>query len=145
MKDLDQALAEISAIRTQMARSVVFRGYGPATVAATGLLAFVAAGLQAALIPDAAANLPVYLGLWGGTALVCVGLVGSEMIARTRRVHDGLAEEMLQTAVEQFLPATAAGVLLTVVLLAFVSAATWMLPGLWQIIVGLRVFASWRF
>ena len=145
MKDLDQALAEISAIRTQMARSVVFRGYGPATVAATGLLAFVAAGLQAALIPDAAANLPVYLGLWGGTALVCVGLVGSEMIARTRRVHDGLAEEMLQTAVEQFLPATAAGVLLTVVLLAFVSAATWMLPGLWQIIVGLGVFASWRF
>ena len=87
----------------------------------------------------------MYLGLWGGTALVCVGLVGSEMIARTRRVHDGLAEEMLQTAVEQFLPATAAGVLLTVVLLAFVSAATWMLPGLWQIIVGLGVFASWRF
>src|SRR5262249_62012617 len=108
MKDLDQALAEISAIRTQMARSVVFRGYGPATVAATGILALAASGLQAVLIPDATANLRGYLELWGGTAFVCAGLVGCEMVGRTRRVHDGLAEEMLQAAVEPFLPAAAA-------------------------------------
>ena len=36
MRDLDKALADITAIRSQMARGAEFRGYGPATVAATG-------------------------------------------------------------------------------------------------------------
>ena len=47
MKDLDKALADITAIRSQMARGTEFRGYGPITVAATGLLAMLAAAIQA--------------------------------------------------------------------------------------------------
>ena len=47
MKDLERALADITAIRSQMARGTQFRGYGPVTVAATGLLALLAAALQA--------------------------------------------------------------------------------------------------
>ena len=39
MRDLDKALADITAIRSQMARGAEFRGYGPMTVAATGALA----------------------------------------------------------------------------------------------------------
>ena len=39
MANLDKALADITAIRTQMARGAEFRGYGPATVAATGCVA----------------------------------------------------------------------------------------------------------
>ena len=39
MRDLDKALADITAIRSQMARGAEFRGYGPATVAATAALA----------------------------------------------------------------------------------------------------------
>ena len=145
LKDLDQALAEISAIRSQIARSVVFRGYGPATVATTGLLALVAAGVQAALLRDPTGNLPGYLALWAGAAVLCAGLVGVEMVTRARRVHSGLAQEMLATVVEQFVPAAAAGGLLTLVLLAFAPEATWMLPGLWQVIFSLGVFASCRF
>ena len=145
VKDLDQALAEISAIRSQIARSVVFRGYGPATVATTGLLALVAAGVQAALLRDPTGNLPGYLALWAGAAVLSAGLVGVEMVTRARRVHSGLAQEMLATAVEQFVPAAAAGGLLTLVLLAFAPEATWMLPGLWQVIFSLGVFASCRF
>ena len=116
LRDLDQALAEISAIRSQIARSVVFRGYGPATLATTGLLAFVAAGAQAAFLDDPARHVSTYLALWAGTALVCAGLVGLEMITRTRRVHGPLAQEMLWTAVEQFVPAAAAGGFFTLVL-----------------------------
>ena len=56
MKDLERALADITAIRSQLARGTEFRGYGPATVAATGLLALLAAALQAILLPDPAAN-----------------------------------------------------------------------------------------
>jgi hypothetical protein len=145
LKDLDQALAEISAIRSQIARTVVFRGYGPVTVAATGLLALVAAGVQAELLDDAAGHVRSYVALWAGTAVLCASVVGVEMITRTRRAHGGLAQEMLATAVEQFVPAAAAGSLLTLVVLAFAPEVTWMLPGLWQVIVGLGVFASCRF
>jgi hypothetical protein len=39
MRDLDKALADIFTIRSQIAAGTAFRGYGPATVAATGGLA----------------------------------------------------------------------------------------------------------
>ena len=41
MRDLDKALADIIAIRSQIAAGTAFRGYGPATVAATGGVALV--------------------------------------------------------------------------------------------------------
>jgi hypothetical protein len=144
-RDLDQALAQISAIRSQIARTVVFRGYGPATVAVTGVLAVVAAAVQARLVPDPTADLARYLTLWGGTALACGTLVGIEMVARARRVHLTLANEMLATAIEQFLPAAVAGGLLTAVVVASIPESVWMLPGLWQVIFSLGVFASCRF
>jgi len=72
MKDLDKALADITAIRSQLARGTEFRGYGPVTVAATGLLALLAAALQATLLPDAAASTFSYLMLWTGMAALAV-------------------------------------------------------------------------
>jgi len=94
MKDLDKALADITAIRSQLARGTEFRGYGPVTVAATGLLALFAAALQAMLLPDPAANAFAYLMLWTGMAALAVVITGAEMIARTRRIHGGFADEM---------------------------------------------------
>ena len=67
------------------------------------------------------------------------------MYTRTRRIHSGLSNEMLRMAVEQFLPSAGAGLLVTIVLLRYVPIATWMLPGMWQIIFGLGVFSSCRF
>src|SRR2546430_13837008 len=46
MRDLDKALADIFAIRSQIAAGTAFRGYGPATVAATGGLALFTALFQ---------------------------------------------------------------------------------------------------
>ena len=51
---------------------------------------------------------------------------------------------MIHQAVEQFLPAGVAGVLLAVVLWKFAPETLWMLPGLWQVLVSLGVFASVR-
>jgi hypothetical protein len=39
MTELRRALAEIRAIRTQVARGSQFRGYGPRSIAASGVLA----------------------------------------------------------------------------------------------------------
>jgi hypothetical protein len=67
------------------------------------------------------------------------------MHTRTRRIHSGLADEMIRMAVEQFLPSALAGALVTLVLVRYVASASWMLPGLWQIIFSLGVFSSCRF
>jgi len=53
MLDLHKALADIESIRSQVARGTQFRGYGPATVALTGVLAIVAAGIQSVWLEDA--------------------------------------------------------------------------------------------
>jgi hypothetical protein len=144
MQDLDKALADITAIRSQMARGAEFRGYGPATVAVTGALAIVAAVVQAVWLPAPAANPFAYAMLWGATAVVCFTLIGIEMVARTRRIHSGLADEMIHAATEQFIPAGVAGLLLTVVLFQYAPQSLWMLPGLWQIVFSLGLFASCR-
>jgi hypothetical protein len=67
------------------------------------------------------------------------------MCTRTRRIHSGLSNEMIRIAVEQFLPAVGAGILITIVLVRFVPAVAWMLPGLWQVIFSLGIFVSCRF
>src|SRR5262245_27021817 len=144
MRDLDKALADITAIRSQMARGTEFRGYGPMTVAATGALAIFAAVLQGLWLPEPTANISAYLALWVATAGLSVLLIGAEMVARTRRIHSGFADEMIHAATEQFIPAGVAGALLTVVLYRFAPQSLWMLPGLWQIVFSLGLFASCR-
>ncbi|HEX4487935.1 MAG TPA: hypothetical protein VH088_16785 [Terriglobales bacterium] len=145
MDDLNKALGDISSIRRQMARSTEFRGYGPVTLASTGVLAVSAAGAQTLWLPSPSIHVPEYLALWISTAFLSAALIGAEMFARTRRIHSGMADEMIHMAVEQFLPSVGAGALITVVLVHFVPSALWMLPGIWQVIFGLGVFSSCRF
>ena len=144
MRDLDKALADITEIRSQMARGAEFQGYGPVTVAATGVLAFLAAGAQAIWLPNPAADVFSYVALWVATAAVSIALIGIEMVARSRRIHSGLADEMIHAATEQFIPAGIAGALLTAVLFHSAPESLWMLPGLWQIVFSLGFFASCR-
>ena len=47
MTELRQALNDINAIRTQVARGTQFRGYGPGSVALSGVLAMAVAAAQA--------------------------------------------------------------------------------------------------
>src|SRR5438552_19216948 len=105
MKDLDKALADITAIRSQLARGTEFRGYGPVTVAATGLLALLAAALQAVLLPDAAASTFSYLMLWPGMAVLAAVVTGAEMIGRTRRIPGGFADGSRYAGIGRSLPA----------------------------------------
>jgi hypothetical protein len=145
MDDLNKVLGDISSIRRQMARTTEFRGYGPATLAATGFLAILAAGAQARWLPDPANHIPSYLGIWISTAIVSAALIGMQTVTRTHRMHSGMADEMIRMAVEQFLPSFGAGALVTLVLVSTVPSALWMLPGLWQVIFSLGVFSSCRF
>lgn len=145
MNDLYKALGDISSIRRQMASTTEFRGYGPATLATTGLFAILAAAAQALWFPDPPHHISAYLGVWVSTAVLSAALTGVQMYNRARRIHSGLSNEMLRMAVEQFLPSAAAGLLVTIVLLRYAPFATWMLPGIWQVIFSLGIFSSCRF
>jgi hypothetical protein len=146
MKELQEALSEIHCIRNQVARGTEFRGYGPASIAASGLLALLVAAVQAQWMPKPAkADLLLWFAVWAGTAAVAVLLTGIETSQRARRVHHGFAREMVQSAVVQFLPAVMVGFLLAVVVLGTAAQESWMLPGLWELIFSLGVFASCRF
>jgi len=144
MSDLDKALADIFAIRSQIAAGTAFRGYGPAAVAATGGLALATAIVQFLWLDDPSAHPLEFFAGWAAAALVSGGMIWIEMQARSRRHHSGLADVMIHQAIEQFLPAGVAGVLLAVMLLKFAPETLWLLPGLWQVLVSLGIFASVR-
>ena len=141
-RDLDRALSDILAIRSQIAAGTAFQGFGPAAMAATGGLALATTALQSIFgNPEDAVT---FLAAWVATAVVSAVLIGTEMVARARRHHSGLADEMIYAAIENFLPAGATGALLWLVILRFAPESAWMIPGLWQILVGLGTFASAR-
>ncbi|RAI28122.1 hypothetical protein CH338_29585 [Rhodoplanes elegans] len=141
--DLEKALADIDAIKAQLARGSEFRGWGPATVALTGLMAGAAAAAQAAFMPDPV-DVTNWLAIWVLTAVLGIALVVAEATTRSRRLHSHLADEMIHAAAVQFVPAAAVGALLPVVILNVAPDAVWMLPGLWQLVFGLGIFAASR-
>jgi hypothetical protein len=144
MHDLDKALADILTIRSQIAAGTAFRGYGPAAVAATGALALMTAVIQFVWLDDPTGNPFVFFAGWAATALVSAAIIWIEMQARSRRHHSGLADAMIRQAVEEFLPPGIAGALLGPMLWKFAPETLWMLPGLWQVLVSLGIFASVR-
>lgn len=144
MRPVRQALADINAIRTQLARETPFRGYGPRSTAASGMLALLVATGQHCWLKVHENDPDVFILVWVATATVAAGFSAWEMLNRTRRLHFGLSSEMIQVAVEQLLPALVAGLLLTVVLARAAPRELWMLPGLWELAFSLGIFASCR-
>jgi len=142
--ELRDALTQISEIRRQMARTEVYRGYRAVPVAFSGLLALGAAAIQATWITNPAEEMTAYLALWVGAAVVSAIGAGTEMMLRARQSLSPWRREITWLAVEQFLPCLLAGGLLTFVLVQFAAESLWMLPGLWQILYSLGVFASCR-
>jgi hypothetical protein len=143
--ELHKALGDIDSIRKQMASTTQFRGYGPATLAATSVLAIAGALVQARLLPEPANSVSTYLSIWIVTAAVAASLSGVQMYTRARRIHSALSQEMIHMAVEQFVPSMLAGTFITIVIVRSAPSAVWMLPGLWQVIFALGIFASCRF
>lgn len=142
--ELREALTQIAEIRLQMARTQVFRGYRAVPVAFSGLLAIFAALLQSAWIADPLQNLAAYLTLWVGAAVVSAIAAGVEMVIRSHSHGTALTREITWLAVGQFLPCLAAGGAVTAVLALCAPEAVWVLPGIWQVLFSLGIFASYR-
>jgi hypothetical protein len=142
--DLHDALSQITEIRQQLARTEVFRGYRAVPVTFSGVLALSVAGIQALWIPQPAENVADYLVLWIAAAIVSMVAMGIGLILDYRRNFSPLTWSTTRLAVGQFLPCVAAGGLLAFVLWNQAPQCLWMLPGLWAILFGLGIFASYR-
>lgn len=144
LRTLHTALADISAIRAQIARASEFRGYGPRSMAATGLLAFLTAAFQSHWLKGASQDWQTFLLIWLVSAALCMALTTFEMVARTRAIHASVAGPMIEHAAEQIAPTLITGLLLTFVIDRFAPNTLWLIPGLWQILFSLGFFASRR-
>ena len=142
--ELREALTQITEIRLQLARTEVFRGYRAMPVAFSGVVALLAGVIQAATIADPVTQVGAYLSLWIGAAVVSGAAAGLEMMVRARNATSPMTREMTWLALEQFCPSLVAGALLTIVLVRAAPEAAWMLPGLWQVVYSLGIFASCR-
>ncbi|MBB3951924.1 hypothetical protein GGQ76_003237 [Aureimonas jatrophae] len=139
VRELDDALADIEAIRRRVAAGTVFRGLGPLALAATALIALGLGTLQTVAPPQT--SLAFFLG-WIVAAVICVGVIAAETMVRAGRAHGGLADAMLHQAIQTFLPAGAAGAAFAAVVGRFAPDDVWMIPGVWQVFVGLGLFAA---
>ena len=144
MSELHRALTDIQNIRRQVAQTTEFRGYGPLTLSATAALALLAGAAQARWLPEPAAHPARYVALWLATGVLSAALILTQMLTRANRLHSGMADEMIRMAVLQFLPAALTGAALPFVLLHVTRDVFWILPGLWQVLFGVGVFASCR-
>ncbi|HEY2252586.1 MAG TPA: hypothetical protein VGH74_16045 [Planctomycetaceae bacterium] len=142
--ELHEALDQLSEIRLHVARTESFRGYRSATAAFSGVVALATAAGQPWLVPEPAAEPGAYLMLWICAAILSVFATGVEMVFRCRRAASPTAVRMTWMAVEQFLPCTIAGAVVTFVIAQSAAESVWLLPGLWGILFSLGVFASSR-
>jgi hypothetical protein len=144
MTNLNRALIDIRSIRQQVAQTSEFHGYGPLTLSATALLALLAGVAQSLWLPEPAAHPAQYVALWLTTGVVCAALISTQMLTRAHRIHSSMADDMIRLAVAQFLPSAIVGLILPFIFLRITQSVFWLLPGLWQIVFGLGVFASCR-
>jgi hypothetical protein len=142
--ELRDALDEISEIRLRVAETQVFRGYRAAPVACSGLLAVAAAAAQQTWIPEPGDALGAYLLLWSATAAASVLVIGMAMLLR-RRLHSCPVRRSAGVlALESLVPSLVAGGVVTVAIVRYAPWSAVLLPGLWQILFSLGLFASSR-
>lgn len=139
MTDLTRALEDIADIRNQIAAAKLFRGFGPAVVAATGGLAIVTAALQSNWSGLVDLN---YFAVWIVVAILSVCLIGLEMFTLSKRHHGPLAFSIIWSAVENFLPVCVVGLVIGAVMYLNAPEAMWILPGIWQMLIALGLFAA---
>lgn len=141
MTEVEQAITQIADIRAQLAASSRFRGYAPEAVALVGALALVVLVMQC-LWPARFAGTDLELvRSWGmvlGRGLLVIAL---EAMARALREEGRVFSPALVCALRVTLPGAFLAGVLAFVVPAYAPSACWLVPGLWQMVVGLEAFA----
>jgi len=138
--DFSRALNQIADIHQQIAKGEVYRGYRSLPVAASGLMGFAAAWMQA---PTLGRSDPQGFVVYWTVIAVCAGFVGASEIIYNYVVHDDRsARRRTRQVLGQFLPSALAGAIITGSFVHLSSTLVPLLPGLWAICFGIGTFAS---
>ena len=143
MSEVEQAIAQIADIRAQLAASTRFRGYAPEAVGVIGLLSLMIMLLQLAWPGHFAAGDRQYVLVWGLLMAAGCLLIAVEALLRTRRAKDHMARPMLLSAIRIVVPATVIAATVPLAVLAYAPQVSWIVPGVWQMLIGLVAFASY--
>jgi hypothetical protein len=138
--NVSRALDQIAEIHQQLAKGEVYRGYRPVPVACSGVAGLLAAAAQPRGLgwSDPIA----FVLYWSVVAAVC-GIIASSEILHNYIVHESSNERRrTRRVVGQFLPALAAGAIVTGILTRLNPMMVPALPGLWATFFGLGIFAS---
>jgi hypothetical protein len=135
MNDIDSALNDIHRIRDRLAAGTRFEGFAPKLVALTGAFAFALAGWQAN-------SGDAILLAWILLALVCALMIGAEAIVRARAVHRAMADRLINSTLQRFLPVGLAGAIAGFVILIQLPEHVRLLPGLWQLLMAVGICAA---
>jgi hypothetical protein len=133
-------LAQISSIRAVLAENSRFLGLSPEFNLLMACLAVVISLLQVS-VPALQQDL-VFIAVWAAVLLASCAIAAWDVVARARRQHGSLAGTVLTTLLHKVLPFMLAIVGLTWVICSFSMQNLWLLPGLWQLLLGLMVFAA---
>lgn len=138
--DFSRALSQIADIHQQLAKAEMYRGYRPLPLAASGLMGFAAAWMQA---PSLGSSDPVGFVLYWTVIAACAGFVGASEIIYNYIVRDDRTERRrTRQVVGQFLPSVLAGAVITASFVHLSATLVPLLPGLWAICFGIGTFAS---
>jgi len=143
VNDIERAISDISDIRSRLAASTSFRGYAPEAVAVIALVSL--AVMVAQMIwPERLAASSAQIALVWGIVLLASGLtVAVEAFSRSRLQHGGMAGAMLRGALRVAVPIGFVEAVLGICVLLFAPEAAWLLPGIWQMLVGVVAFSSY--
>lgn len=142
MNDIERALSDISDIRSQLAASTRFRGYAPEAVAMIGLVSLAVMLAQIAWPDRLAASNAQQVLVWGAVLVASSITVVTEAITRSRRQHGGMAGAMMRGAFRIQMPTSAIGIVVAAVVYLRAPEALWIVPGLWQMLIGVVAFSS---
>ena len=137
MRDIEQALSEISNIRASMAAATRFRGYAPEILLALAAMAALLALAQMVWPEVLAADNLAHVIIWGGFLVISDLAMVANAIARTPGKHGTLASAMLSSALGGQLPFLAVGAIVAIGVCRFALEAAWIVPGIWQLLMAL--------
>lgn len=140
MNDVDLALDQISDIRARLAASTRFLGLSPEFNLLLGGLAFVIALAQ--VLFSLALDSAGFVIVWSVFLITSSGMATLEAITRARREHGRMANTILVGLLQKVMPFVLATVVLTWVIYHYSLHVAWLLPGLWQLLLGLLGFAA---
>jgi hypothetical protein len=143
MTEIDSTITQIADIRAQLASTTRFRGYAPevvALVAMTWLLLLLIQTNRAATLGSNDREIVVEWGMLIGAGGL---LIAIEAVSRTLRATDRLARLLLLGAMRLVLPGCLMAALVPTAVLMYAPSTAWVIPGLWQMLIGFVAIASY--